>query len=177
MSEASKPLLALCASDVMSKHVVMVPREMSLQGAARMLARAGVTGAPVVDAVGRCIGVLSTTDFMRSIERERVPEHSKGTGDCMCSAWQIVENAAEDTCRVEHFMTKDPVLVTAGTPIGDLSRMMMDAHIHRVIVVENASNRPIGIVSSMDILAAVARAAIEPQEETKWDYATAGGNR
>ena len=37
--------------------------------------------------------------------------------------------------------------------------MMMDAHIHRVIVVETATDRPIGIVSSTDILAALARAA------------------
>jgi predicted transcriptional regulator len=36
--------------------------------------------------------------------------------------------------------------------------MMMDAHIHRVIVVDS-ENRPIGVVSSTDILAAVARAA------------------
>ena len=35
---------------------------------------------------------------------------------------------------------------------------MMDAHIHRLIVIDNVSERPIGIVSSMDILAAVARA-------------------
>jgi hypothetical protein len=37
--------------------------------------------------------------------------------------------------------------------------MMVDAHIHRVIVV-NVNNEPIGIVSSMDVLAAVARAEL-----------------
>ena len=36
--------------------------------------------------------------------------------------------------------------------------MMMEAPIHRVIVVDGVSHRPIGIVSSTDILAAVARA-------------------
>ncbi len=35
--------------------------------------------------------------------------------------------------------------------------MMIDAHIHRVIVVDK-DERPIGIVSSTDILAAVAHA-------------------
>jgi CBS domain-containing protein len=50
------------------------------------------------------------------------------------------------------------VLVTANVKIGELARMMMEAHIHRVIVVDRITSRPVGIVSSMDILAAVARA-------------------
>jgi predicted transcriptional regulator len=35
---------------------------------------------------------------------------------------------------------------------------MVDAHIHRVLVVDD-QNRPCGIVTSTDVLAAVARAA------------------
>jgi predicted transcriptional regulator len=38
--------------------------------------------------------------------------------------------------------------------MSDLARMMLDAHIHRVIVVDE-QNRPVGVVSSTDILAAV----------------------
>lgn len=159
MPHPSKTLLTLCAADIMSAHVVMIPREMSLQGAARMLARAEVTGAPVVDGQGRCIGVLSATDFMHWVEKDRKPANSPGPGspDCMCSAWQIPETA-EPGCRVEDFMTRDPVLVFPGTKLGVLSRMMMDAHIHRLIVVDPSTQRPVGIVSSMDILASVAKA-------------------
>lgn len=157
MVHSTRSLLALSAADIMSHNVVMVPREMSLQGAARMLARAEVTGAPIVDSDGRCIGVLSATDFMHWAEKDRMNGHLKK--DAMCSAWQIPEGAVESHHRVEDYMTKNPVLVAARTTIGDLARMMMDAHIHRVIVVDMVSERPIGIVSSMDILAAVARAA------------------
>src|SRR5262245_55009740 len=64
MKTASKPLLALTARDLMTTDVVSVPQEMSLQGAARLLSRASISGAPVVDADGRCVGVLSATDFM-----------------------------------------------------------------------------------------------------------------
>jgi CBS domain-containing protein len=166
MIQATKSLLSLTAADIMSNHVVMIPREMSLQGAARMLNRAGVSGAPVVDGRGRCIGVLSTTDFMRWVEKGRKNGLSH---EPMCSAWQIPE-AIEPSCQVEEFMTRDPVLVAPGTRIGELARMMMDARIHRVIVVESATERPIGIVSSMDILAALARANTVPAEE----LATAG---
>jgi predicted transcriptional regulator len=169
--------LALRAGDIMSAHVVMVPREMSLQGAARMLARAGVTGAPVVDAVGRCIGVLSATDFMRFIEKDQPSAVGKTSIDCLCKAWQIPEDAVEAGCRVEDVMTRDPVLVEPGTKIGDLARMMMDAHIHRLIVVDSVTKRPLGIVSSMDILAAVARAEKTMQElERAPHFATAGAS-
>jgi CBS domain-containing protein len=58
---------------------------------------------------------------------------------------------------VGRYMTQDPVTVSPGTHISDLARMMTDAHIHRVIVVDG-QNRPVGIVSSTDILAAVAYA-------------------
>lgn len=171
MKPTTKPLMSLCAADIMSSHVVMIPREMSLQGAARMLARSGVTGAPVVDAKGCCIGVLSATDFMHWVEKDHGP-HSSGSMESICKPWQIPEDAIEPTCRADDFMTKDPVLVVAGTRIGELARMMMDAHIHRLIVVDSIQ-QPIGIVSSMDVLAAVARADVEKAEETP-NYATAG---
>jgi CBS domain-containing protein len=157
MTHSTSSLLSLRAADIMSSHVVMIPREMSLQGAARMLGRAGVTGAPVVDANGRCIGVLSTTDFMHWVEKDRKSGKATGQAEAMCSAWQIPEDSIEPCFRVVDFMTKDPVLVAPSTKIGELARMMMDAHIHRVIVIDNFTKKPIGIVSSIDILAAVAR--------------------
>ena len=54
-------------------------------------------------------------------------------------------------------MTRDPVTVSPGATIGDLARKMIDVHIHRVIVVDN-NGKPIGIVSSTDLLAALALA-------------------
>jgi CBS domain-containing protein len=50
------------------------------------------------------------------------------------------------------------VTVAPDTPIGDLAQKMVDHHIHRVVVVVD-QNRPGGIVTSTDVLAAVADAA------------------
>jgi predicted transcriptional regulator len=140
----------------MSQSMVILPRAMSLQGAARTLARAGVSGAPVVDDSGQCIGVISTTDFMHWVENDKMPAAARFK-QSMSNAWQLSDNG--DRCsQVEDCMTRDPVLVKPTTRIGELARMMMEAHIHRVIVVDNATKRPLGVVSSTDILAAVARA-------------------
>src|SRR5262245_43289774 len=149
----------------MSRNVVMIPREMSLQGAARMLARAGVTGAPVVDGAGRCIGVLSATDFMNWMKTEPKPEHESHASEAVCKPWQIPEAVEQETGCVESCMTKDPVLAFANVKIGEMAGMMMDAHIHRIIIVDSVSQRPIGVVSSIDILAALARAHRIHEEE------------
>jgi hypothetical protein len=76
---------------------------------------------------------------------------------CYHSAWQCNEEQALSTDEVSNYMTADLVTASPETRIADLAREMMDAHIHRVIVVDSA-HRPIGVVSSTDILAAVADA-------------------
>lgn len=170
MVETAKPLMALCAADIMSRNVVMIPREMSLQGAARMLERAGVTGAPVVDSNGRCIGVLSATDFMHWMRSDHQRAISRDIDGNHYKPWQIPESDNELTGLVEACMTKDPVLALGNVKIGELAAMMMDAHIHRIIVVDAVSQRPIGVVSSMDILAAVARANRTNSDDTQILY-------
>ena len=54
-------------------------------------------------------------------------------------------------------MTPDPVTVGEDTPLTELAQRMVDAHVHRVVVVDRRY-RPVGIVSSTDILAGIARA-------------------
>lgn len=157
-----KPLMSLTAADLMSRNLVLVPEQMSLQGAARMLSRAQVSGAPVVNEQGRCIGVLSTTDILHWVENASPRNKPKTVPEAVCHSWQIYgeeEAPSEDCVRCQ--MTSDPVMVAPNAPVGALAKMMIDAHIHRVIVVD-ASERPIGIVSSTDLLAAMARAASGP---------------
>jgi predicted transcriptional regulator len=130
---------------------------MSLQGAARLLSQAHVSGAPVVDEEGRCVGVLSATDFLHIAEKgKNATVGFEYRRDNVCS-WQIVEASQQVDRLVKHFMTPDPVMVALAVNIGELSRMMLEGHIHRVIVTD-ADCKPLGIVSSMDILSAVARA-------------------
>ena len=65
MIATRKHLLELTAADLGTKLVVTLPEAMALREAAQELLRAGVHGAPVVDADGRCTGVLSVTDLAR----------------------------------------------------------------------------------------------------------------
>lgn len=160
VATVNKPFLALTAADLMSRNVIMIPREMSLRGAAHVLSQASVSGAPVIDEEGRCVGVVSATDFMRWMEEAPLlPESGPGCmqAPCVCSDWQVVDIEGLPLEEVGEYMTADPVMVTSHARIAELARLMLDGHIHRLIVVDT-EYRPIGIVSSTDILAAVAYA-------------------
>jgi CBS domain-containing protein len=156
MRTATQSLLSLIAADVMSTRLVTVPEEMSLHGAARLLSRSNVSGAPVVDIEGRCVGVLSATDFVSWAEEgERSAKHAPEPCACAYSAWQVMDAETLPKDAVSRYMTADPVMTAPSTPIDQVARMMVDAHIHRVIVAD-AERRPVGVVSSTDILAAIA---------------------
>jgi CBS domain-containing protein len=61
--KATKPFLALTAADLMTAPVMTIPEKTPLREAARLLLRANISGAPVVDATGRCLGVLSSAYY------------------------------------------------------------------------------------------------------------------
>jgi CBS domain-containing protein len=198
-------MFALPAGDLMTRDVVVLLQETPLREAARIMIQNRISGAPVVDAQGRCVGVLSAMDFVRMADqgapignprsaplpqtcgfqaKHRDPRGSQTTtctlpaGICsiqlkqvgpdgeetlICSEphsvladWQVVELEKLPTEEVRYYMTADAVTVPPDTAITRLARMMIDAHVHRLVVVDE-ERRPIGIVSSTDILAAVAR--------------------
>jgi CBS domain-containing protein len=209
MSTTTKPLLAMTISDVMSRDVITIPEETSLQAAAHLLFHNQVGGAPVVDADGRCIGVLCATDFIHwaedgghgvaDIPLPACPYQVKGrllTGEeaviCIRSAGSCTFQEIRPTLAgghtavcllpkgahpdwqqeiknlpvsaVRHYMTADVVTVGSQTPLPKAARTMIDGHIHRLIVVDEA-RRPVGIVTSTDLLAAMACSDREPIED------------
>jgi CBS domain-containing protein len=136
----------------MISPVVTIPQATPLREAARLLHRSNISGAPVVDAAGRCIGVLSSSDFVTWAG-------SEGQEVSFIAPWGEVINVedAPDN-EIRHYMTVRPVAVAPTTPVGELAEKMVDAHIHRVLVATEP-DKPCGIVTSTDVLAAVARAA------------------
>lgn len=167
--KSSKPFLQIVASDLMSRDVLVVPQAMSVRTAARLLAGAQVTGAPVVDDHGCCVGVISSTDFLRWTGKHEVAA-TEPSAEAVTCAWQIVEPSGLSEHYVADLMTHDPVTVTPSTPVHELARMMLDAHIHRVIVLDE-QHRPVGIVTATDILAAVAYAGTRRVEDPEPAFA------
>jgi CBS-domain-containing membrane protein len=151
MRNVNLPLSVLTAEDLMGDTVLLIPQDMSLRTAAHLLCAAHITGAPIVNASGACVGVLSATDFLRHADAE--VENSVGDYEQPCASRETVGDC----------MSTDPVLAEPTTPVMTLARRMFDVHKHRAIVVDEHCH-PIGVVSATDVLAAVA-CTVEPAEE------------
>jgi CBS-domain-containing membrane protein len=162
-----RPFLDLTAEDLMTKDVRTIPQNMPLRDAAHLLAEAHISGAPVVDAAGRCVGVLSATDLMRWADAgHRSARRTHGAWPCVWCDWEVIEVDDLPPDTVSLFMCTDVVRATPAARVGELARWMLDAHIHRVIITDE-NDRPVGVVSSTDILAAVAaeQARAGPRED------------
>jgi CBS domain-containing protein len=160
-----KSFLELTAADVMTSTLVTIPEDMSLRAAARLLSEQNISGAPVVDEKGRCTGILSATDFLRwagSHNRAAIPLDA----DAACiTEWAVVDMEVLPTDEVCAYMTRDVVTAAPEDPLRKLARMMIDAHIHRLVIIDK-ERRPVGIVSSTDLVASVANLGDdEPSQE------------
>jgi predicted transcriptional regulator len=157
MALATEYLFGRTAADLMSAPLILIPEEMSLKNAAHRLAEAGVTGAPVVNSEGCCIGVLSATDFVHWMDREHHGPAACAASPAFSAPWEIVEPDKLPDATVRDFMTQRPVAVAGTATLGELARKMLDFHIHRLIVMDKYG-KPIGVVSTTDIIAAVVQA-------------------
>jgi CBS domain-containing protein len=156
---AFKSFLSLTAADLMTTPVMTIPHETSLREAARLLSGSHISGAPVVDTDGHCLGVLSSSDFVTWAGEE---ESAAGVGTnttCFIAPWgEMIDIEESADNEIQHYMKAALVTVGLTTPVGEIAQKMADAHIHRVLVVVE-HDLPRGIVTSTDILAAVGRAA------------------
>ncbi|HEY7181654.1 MAG TPA: CBS domain-containing protein [Blastocatellia bacterium] len=125
-------MMTLYASDVMVKDVITVAESMLLKDVARMFVEKKITGAPVVNARGELVGVISETDIIR-----------KTTS---IGAWS--------PSTVGQIMTKPAVTVPPGESLQRVCEMMYNRRIHRVVVAEGSQIK--GILTTMDILRAIA---------------------
>lgn len=152
MKKTEKPFFDFTAADLMSEELVTLTEQTSLREAAHLFQAHHVSGAPVVDNEGQVIGVVSSTDFVRALEHEEARIVVS-----FDPFYRIQEPGKFPNEPVGSIATRDIVTVAPDQTVAELAQKMLDAHIHRVIVVDEQS-RPVGIVTSTDVLGAVALA-------------------
>jgi predicted transcriptional regulator len=117
------------ASDIMTRKVHTIHPGASAQEAARLLSQEHISGAPVVDANGRVIGIVTEADIISKVDRE---------GLC-----------------VADIMSHDVIAVGEETAVNDIALLFAERNIKRVPVLHNG--KLVGIVSRADIVHAVAQ--------------------
>jgi CBS domain-containing protein len=122
----------------MSLPAVVVAVDGLVQEAEALLAEHHVSGLPVVDATGAIVGVVSRTDILG--ESPRVSALVRGHADRLL---------------VGELMSSPAITVSITTTLREAARVMRDARIHRVVVVDETA-RPVGVLSASDYVAIAA---------------------
>lgn len=111
-----------------------------------LLQQEHVNGVPVVDERGEIVGIVTEEDILYGAMGVR-----GGAGEA---------EAGPETTVVRDIMTSPPVCATEDTELVDLCKLMWRMRIHRVPILRG--NRPIGVVSAMDIVRLVVDGELRP---------------
>jgi CBS domain-containing protein len=123
--------------DLMTPNPVTVRADAPLLKAAHLLDQHGVHGLPVIDEAGRLIGVVSQTDMLRARTTRHLWDQWKGL-------------------QVRHLMSAPALTVSVTTSLSDAAARMEENQVHRLVVVSADETTPIGIVSTTDLVRAIA---------------------
>ena len=121
--------------DYMTTKLITFRPDMEVMHAVHTLVDKGISGAPVVDAQGNLVGVLSQRDCL-----------------------EVALTAAQDTCiagPVAQYMSGKPQTVDPETNLTQLATMFCSAPFHRYPVIENG--QLVGQISRSDVLRAISQ--------------------
>jgi CBS domain-containing protein len=119
----------MIARDIMTRTVATIHPEASAQEAAQLLYQKRISGAPVVDADDKIIGIITEADIISKVNREGL--------------------------RVADIMSHEIIAVGEETPVNEIAALLTERKIKRVPVV--CDGKLVGIVSRADIVHAVAQ--------------------
>ena len=119
----------MIASDIMTRNVHTIHPGASAQEAARLISQEHISGAPVVDANGKVIGIVTEADIISKVNRE---------GLC-----------------VADIMSHKVIVVGEETTVSEIAMLFAEHKIKRVPVLHDG--KLVGIVSRADIVHAVAQ--------------------
>lgn len=140
----------LCAADLMQRELITVNADDPLREVERLLVDAQVSSVPVVDDTGAVLGVVSMRDVVTRYADSAGMRDDDDDQEDEDATWST---AGDEPCASD-LMTTEVVRVAPHTDLAGLARAMVENVVHRVLVVEN--DRLLGLVSTMDVLRAIA---------------------
>ena len=143
----------ITAADLMNPEVLTVPDDMTVGELATFLVANEIAGAPVTDAAGRIVGVVSVFDIARLLGEEdddddldEPDDEAPGSGP---EAGEAEVDGVEDLL-VEDVMTPQVFSVSEDATVQEVAALMLKEHLHRLLVVRE--DEPVGIISTSDLL-------------------------
>lgn len=161
------------ARDLMHTELIRLDADASLTSAVETLNDAGVSGAPVVDASERLVGVFTLRDAargeveaggsygQREVSAPAVPDWDEDDLDEGERIERVVSMRDDygpgntGVACVGDWMNPNVLSVTPDAELREVCRVMADERIHRVFVVEG--RKLVGVISALDVVAHVAQ--------------------
>jgi len=150
----------LTAKDIMTKDVVTVTMATDIEKLAALLVSNKISGAPVVDAGGVLVGIVTENDLISQNTRLHIPtvvsfldaaiylESSKKFAD---EVKRVTATKVGDIC------SKKVITITEDTTLTDIATIMAEKKVHILPVVK--AGKVVGIVGKRDVVRAVAQQA------------------
>lgn len=141
----------ITAGDVMNPRILTVRDEMTVEELAEFLVEHEISGAPVEDASGKLVGVVSVTDIAAVVS-----EGAKGQDGGSDFFVRPQEEAPEEIdvedghIHVREIMTPIVYAVPEEMPVSEVAERMVESHLHRLLVTRG--EKVVGILSTSDLL-------------------------
>jgi CBS domain-containing protein len=160
----SAPRLDATAKDIMKTQMITVAATAPLSEALRLLAENRISGMPVTDQRGRAVGVISYRDLLEHYAEDEDAVPRRGPGYFRIATVEMQEDDVEvgfevppeDEDKVGDVMNAEVIHVAPAATVREIARTMVEHGVHRVLVADRESHRVVGLVTSMDVLGAIA---------------------
>lgn len=144
------------ARDVMSPRLITVPETMDLATLARLFSTHKISGAPVSDAEGLLVGMVTQSDLTRArgeeLDLAHLPAGPPEHDPLLDLEYSPHGDGGPEDFLVRDVMNRDLLWVEASTPLPQVSRTMLEYGVRRVLVLEDGFFA--GIVTASDLVRA-----------------------
>ena len=130
--------------EVMTRNVVSVPEELSVESLEQLLLERDLSGVPVVDEERRVVGFAAMHDLVREL-------HERGDKDDDGEEWVWGYHVDSAPRTVRQMMNRVVCELPASCPVASAIRIMTTQHVHRAVVVSETSAL-VGILTAGDIV-------------------------
>jgi CBS domain-containing protein len=150
----------LTAKDIMTKEVITVKPDTSIEDLASILMKYDISGVPVVDDAGALYGIVTENDLISRNKRLHIP-----TVVSFLDAAIYLESSRkfeEDVkrlaaTRVSEICVRKVVTISEDTSVVDIATIMDEKKVHLLPVLKGG--KVTGVVGKRDVVRSVARQA------------------
>jgi len=150
----------LTAKDIMTKDVVAVTPNTSIEELAGLLVSNQISGAPVVNAAGDIVGIVTENDLISQNKRLHIPTVVSFLGAAIYleSSKKFSEEVKRVTAtKVGDICARKVITISEETTLTDIATIMDEKKVHVLPVVK--AGKVVGIVGKRDVVRAVAQQA------------------